>query len=332
MESTARPFVLDNTLGAAFVGMVVAATLHGVSCVQTLYYFTHQTDRWPTKLLVGSVMFFDTVHQALITHTVYTYVVTDWGNPRMLDNLVWSLLVEVLFNGLTALLVQSFLTMRVWKSNEQSELSSHRARGASREQPQITPSMINRSLKSLLVVAEFVCVLVFTAVSMRLETFTKLANLEILFSVNTGFLTSLCAVASLISITVAGHTFLYIAFFFCIGRLYTNSLLATLNARKMIRGSADGIHTTSENISLHKYGGGASRVSPSFVSPSRHHATNISIKIDTTKEFATDSDPDMEAMNEKSMRMSINDMPSLARNDTIPHHYTTEKEPGVVSI
>ncbi|KAG2012234.1 hypothetical protein CC2G_012267 [Coprinopsis cinerea AmutBmut pab1-1] len=355
MESTARPFVLDNTLGAAFVGMVVAATLHGVSCVQALYYFTHQTDRWPTKLLVGSVMFFDTVHQALITHTVYTYVVTDWGNPRMLDNLVWSLLVEVLFNGLTAFLVQSFLTMRVWKMSSRNYLLT--------------------GLVSLLVVAEFVCVLVFTAVSMRLETFTKLANLEalsitvnalaaagdvlitaalctilhrsrtgfqrsdtminklILFSVNTGFLTSLCAVASLISITVAGHTFLYIAFFFCIGRLYTNSLLATLNARKMIRGSADGIHTTSENISLHKYGGGASRVSPSFVSPSRHHATNISIKIDTTKEFATDSDPDMEAMNEKSMRMSqINDMPSLARNDTMPHHYTTEKEPGVVSI
>ncbi|KAG5641880.1 hypothetical protein DXG03_004020 [Asterophora parasitica] len=32
--------------------------------------------------------------------------------------------------------------------------------------------------------------------------------------------------------------------------LYSNSLLATLNARKMIRGSADGVHSTSENLSL----------------------------------------------------------------------------------
>ncbi|KAF8871080.1 hypothetical protein BD779DRAFT_1478451 [Infundibulicybe gibba] len=45
----------------------------------------------------------------------------------------------------------------------------------------------------------------------------------ILFVVNTGFLTSLCAVASLVSILVAGGTFLYIGFFFCIGRWGVNT-------------------------------------------------------------------------------------------------------------
>ena len=53
-------------------------------------------------------MFFDTVHQALITHTgmntsadldlpktdilyipVYTYTITNWGNTAELDKLVW---------------------------------------------------------------------------------------------------------------------------------------------------------------------------------------------------------------------------------------------------
>lgn len=33
-------------------------------------------------------------------------------------------------------------------------------------------------------------------------------------------------------------------------QVYTNSLLATLNARKMIRGSGDNIHSTSDNFSL----------------------------------------------------------------------------------
>jgi len=111
---------------------------------------------------------------------------------------------------------------------------------------------------------------------------------------------SLCAVASLITVScpsfspsfslltllpyhqfvVAGNTFLYIGFFFCIGRrkssplppwlrplshssnptliicrnplcviVYTNSLLATLNARKRIRSAGSAIHTPS-NISL----------------------------------------------------------------------------------
>lgn len=314
MSDLERPFQLDGTIGAVFIGMLVAAVLHGVSCVQAWYYYNHQSDKWPTKLLVASVMIFDTIHQALITHTVYTYCITQWGNPNQLGLLVWSLLVEVLFNGLTAVLVQSFLTMRVWLLSNRSYL--------------LTGTLV------LLVAAEFVSVIVFTAISIRLETFAKLANLEalsvtvnalaaagdvliaaslctilhksrtgfrksdtminklIMFAVNTGFLTSICACASLISITVAGHTFIYIAFFFCIGRLYTNSLLATLNARKHIRGTDhDGINSTSggqfsmsaRETTTHKLGSGG-------INSRKHHPANISINIQTTKDMVTDSD------------------------------------------
>ncbi|KAF8649291.1 hypothetical protein AX16_005895 [Volvariella volvacea WC 439] len=263
---------LGNTFGAALVGVIVAATLHGVSCVQAWYYYTHQTDPWAVKLLVGAVMLFDSVHQALISHTVYTYLVTNFNDPTRLGTIVWSIIVEVLFNGFTALLVQSFLTMRVWRLSNRN--------------PWVT------TLVLVLVLGEFGCVVAFTAMAIHFRTFEELATLKdlsiivnalaaagdvliagtlctllhcsrtgfhrsdtminklILFAVNTGVLTSLCAIASLVSIVVAGNTFFYIAFFFCIGRLYTNSLLATLNARKMIRGAADGIHSTSDNVSL----------------------------------------------------------------------------------
>ncbi|KAG6889776.1 hypothetical protein C0995_014706 [Termitomyces sp. Mi166 len=311
----ALPLVLDNTLGAAYVGVVVAAALHGVSCVQAWYYFTHQKDTWPTKTLVAAVMIFDTIHQILISHTIYIYLIKNYNNPPFLVNLVWSMLVEVLFNGLTALLVQGFLTLRVWRlSNRNIWLTS---------------------IVVLLVSAEFGCVVAFGTLSLQFKTFVELQQLKylsisvnalaaagdvlialilctllhrsrtgfhrsdtminklILFAVNTGFLTSLCAVASLISIVVAGKTFLYIAFYFCIGRLYSNSLLATLNARKMIRGSADGIHSTSENISL------SLRELPKNNAIFSRRPTNISIKINTTKEFATDSDQGHELHDEE---------------------------------
>ncbi|RDB27631.1 hypothetical protein Hypma_003292 [Hypsizygus marmoreus] len=319
----AQRLVLDNTLGAALVGVVIAATLHGglvfthmtlyrmltsaeVSCVQAWYYFTHQTDTWPLKTLVGAVMAFDTIHQILISHTVYTYVITNYNNPPQLDDLVWSMLVEVLFNAFTALLVQGFLTLRVWRLSNRNVWIT--------------------TLVATLVFGEFGCAMGFGILSLHLRTFAELARLEylsilvnalaaagdvliaailctllhrsrtgfhrsdtminklILFAVNTGFLTSLCAIASLISIVVAGHTFLYIAFFFCMGRLYSNSLLATLNARKMIRGAADGIHSTSENLSL------SLREFPKTGTVSSKRPTNLSIKINTTKEFTTDSD------------------------------------------
>ncbi|KAF8959577.1 hypothetical protein BDZ97DRAFT_1666845 [Flammula alnicola] len=321
-----RPFVLDNTyarfsrtfltatgsrttandsFGAAFIGLVIAAALHGVSVVQAWYYYGHQKDPWTIKLLVGAVMAFDTIHQALITHTVYTYTVTNWGNPIILERLVWS--VEVIFNGFTALLVQSFLAMRVWRLSNRKKILT--------------------GIVALLVLGEF-GMLHSTLYSLHLQTYAQLAELKylsilvnalaaagdvliaatlctllhfsrtgfhrsdtminklILFSVNTGFLTSLCAVASLVSIVVAGNTFLYIAFFFCIGRLYTNSLLATLNARKMIRTSGNGIHSGSDNLTL------SLREFPKNGPISSRRPTNISIKIDTTKEFITDSDQD----------------------------------------
>ncbi|KIK02541.1 hypothetical protein K443DRAFT_96699 [Laccaria amethystina LaAM-08-1] len=312
--SASPHFVLDNTFGAAFVGLVVAATLHGVSCVQAWYYFTHQDDQWPIRLLVGAVMAFDTIHQILITHTVYIYTISNWGNSKILGRLVWSMLVEVLFNGFTAFLVQSFLAMRVWRlSNRNPWLTllvclliagefgapfvhitfwvfAHAACNSG-----CSLSIIVNALAAAgdVLIAGTLCIILHRSRTGFHRSDTMINKL-ILFSVNTGVLTSLCAIASLISIVVAGHTFLYIAFFFCIGRLYSNSLLATLNARKMIRGAADGIHSTStcENMSLKSFSHNAKSKTGGVSSAAARRQANISIKIDTTKEFATDSDPE----------------------------------------
>lgn len=65
-------------------------------------------------------------------------------------------------------------------------------------------------------------------------------NRLILFSINTGLLTSMCAVLSLVTITVFPSTFIYMTFFVCVSRLYTNTLYATLNARRSnARGEAE---------------------------------------------------------------------------------------------
>ncbi|KAF8196892.1 hypothetical protein K438DRAFT_748607 [Mycena galopus ATCC 62051] len=329
---------LDKTLGVGFIGVVVAAGLHGVSCVQAWWYYTHQNDRWPLKLLVGAVLMFDTVHQALISHTLYTYLITNYDNAAELGQIVWSLLVEVLFNGLTALLVQSFLTLRIWRlSNGNIWLTG---------------------IALLLVSGEFGCVLAYVAFSLRLHTFLELAELKALsitvnalaaagdvfiagtltwllhrsrtgfhrsdtmirkltiFAVNTGAVTSLCAIGSLISICVAGNTFIYILFFFCMGRLYCNSLLATLNARKSIRGAADGIHTTSENLSLSLREFPKNTASLSMASK----RPNISIKIDTTQEFNRDGEDE-----EKAGSQSTASLRSKAS-----YSFASQKEPSAV--
>ncbi|KAJ8700628.1 hypothetical protein PTI98_003637 [Pleurotus ostreatus] len=297
---------IDNTMGAALIGCILAAALYGVSTVQTFFYFTHYSrDPWYTQQIVLAVWVFDTLHQALITHTVYHYVISNYFNPTALGNMIWSILLEVLVNGFIGLIVQSYLMHRIWR------LSGKK----------IWPLI----LIGPFIVGEFMCSLVFTILSLQMTTFAELTSLKglsmsvnvlaaagdllisiclvlmlhkrrtgfkksntiisrlIIFTINTGLLTTMCAIASLISILVWDTTLIYVSFFFCIGRFYANTLLATLNARSIIRSVGADSDTNSVPLSgrhasstLNKVGG--------------PKPTNISIQIDTAHEYMRDDD------------------------------------------
>jgi len=249
--------VLNDTLGAAYIGVVVSGCLFGVSWVQAWYYFTHQSDRWPLKALVSGVMLTDTIHQGLITHTVYTYTITNWGNAASFGKLVRTLLVQVLFSGFTTFMVQCFLATRIWRLSDRKVWLIF--------------------IILLLILGEFGVNLAYTIISLRFETFAQVTHLKavslsinalaaagdiviaaslcttlhhsrtgfhgsntiitklIVFSVNTGLLTSLCALASLVSILAWPTAFIYVTFFFCIGR----HSLYKLSARNSQRAEED---------------------------------------------------------------------------------------------
>ncbi|KAF5391194.1 hypothetical protein D9757_003147 [Collybiopsis confluens] len=342
---------IDNTMGAMFIGVLIAGILYGgkyftwmrtfsgapnciafhvAACIQAWYYYMHQKDRWPLRAVVGAVMICDTLHQALIAHTVYHYLVSNYANPPELANTVWSLLAEVLVNAVTTVLVQRqvfiiSLFPLVWQlSNGNIWIS--------------VPA-------GLLVVAEFVCTFIFSIIGYvffammnsdieaklaptssltRVKTYADLARLLtglsiavnvlaaagdtyiaalltvllnssrtgfsksnsiinklIIFAVNTGALTSLCAIASMISILSAPNTFIYISFFFCMGRLYANSLLATLNVRTLLRKSGGSAQASAETSSIP-----LSNYNTSVFQAQSQGA--ISVKIDTRREFMTD--------------------------------------------
>ncbi|KAL4269496.1 DUF6534 domain-containing protein [Pleurotus pulmonarius] len=296
---------IDNTMGAALIGCILAAALYGVSTVQTFFYFTHYSrDPWYTQQIVLAVWVFDTLHQALITHTVYHYVISNYFNPIALGNMIWSILLEVLVNGFIGLIVQSYLMHRIWR------LSGKK----------LWPLF----LIGPFILGEFVCSLVFTILSLQMTTFAELTSLKglsmtvnvlaaagdllisiclvlmlhkrrtgfkksntiisrlIIFTINTGLLTTMCAIASLISILVWDATLIYVTFFFCIGRFYANTLLATLNARSIIRNVGEEVDTNSVPLSGRHASSTLNKIGPK--------PTNISIQIDTAHEYMRDDD------------------------------------------
>ncbi|KZP05910.1 hypothetical protein FIBSPDRAFT_940265 [Athelia psychrophila] len=265
--------VLDNTMGATLIGVLVGSALWGVSAMQVWYYYaTYKEDVWYYKWLVAAVFTSDTIHQILISHSIYTYLITQFGNYVYLGEIVWSILLEVLFNGFTALLVQGFMTVRVFKLTPQKwrwpaaglivalvtgEFVSVVAYYAQGRYIKTFAGLVKLKTNSEAIngfgaAADVLIAAVMCVVLQRSRTGFKnsdtMINTLIMFTMNTGLLTSLCAVASLVSIVAAPNTFIYIAFFFNIGRLYSNSMLATLNARSVIRAQL----TETQSVSMSK--------------------------------------------------------------------------------
>ncbi|THU77207.1 hypothetical protein K435DRAFT_702890, partial [Dendrothele bispora CBS 962.96] len=249
-----------------------------VAWLQAFFYFNnYQNDSFYLRYAVLLVIFFDTTHQILISHTAYSYLVTNFNNPIFLTTCVWFCLVAS-FLYIVDLFSHSFLASRVWRCM----LSLHiciphfmilvvaefgmvphfciRLPGSNLCLVKINTFEelkelrgLSISVNALAAIGDVLIACSLIVLLQKSKTGFKrsdtMINKLILFTVHTGSITTLFAISSLISITVAPNTFVYIFFFFCIGRLYTNSFLATLNARHAIRNIGKTADTTS-NISL----------------------------------------------------------------------------------
>jgi len=308
MSAAPVQLFLDNTFGALLIGVFIAAALWGITCTQTFIYFNnYPNDTIGMKVLVFCVWLLDTTHQALICHTAYTYLVTHFAQVEFLGAMVNTLVIEVFFNGMVALLVQSFFARRVWI------LSKH--------------SVVLTGAVMLFVVAEFVAVFYYAARGSSFTTLGQLSELKALsitvnalaaagdlliavilcwilqtsrtgfsksdtvitkliaISINTGLVTSICAILSLITIVVFPNAFIYITFYFTLGRLYSNSLLATLNARKALRDATQDMSMSTRSGNNHRTGMGGLSMGGTMRNPK----TKMNIQVSTTR--TVDYDP-----------------------------------------
>ncbi|KAH8109884.1 hypothetical protein DFH11DRAFT_893616 [Phellopilus nigrolimitatus] len=293
-SATALP-ALDNTMGALFLGVVLAMALWGVGSVQVYYYFNmYPKDELWIKILVIVVWVFDSVHQGLITHTCYTYLITNYGNPLFLMHVVKSLVVMVLFSGIICLLVQSFLVHRVWKLSHKNifavsflmllvlgefiSVVIYFAKAAVFTSFAQLPSIFNESRSINILGAASDIMIAFTLIFLLQRSRTGFSRSEtiinrlILFTINTGLLTSLCALMSLIFVSLYPDAFIYISFFVCVSKLYSNTLYATLNARTSVGGV--GQHTSS--------GTAASSFQMGRLGPSSANVNKTPVNVNTT--------------------------------------------------
>ncbi|KAH8829263.1 hypothetical protein DL96DRAFT_1040808 [Flagelloscypha sp. PMI_526] len=311
---------LDDTMGAMLLGTIISAMLYGASVLQTVYYFVRYPNDSPSiKLLVLITIVLDSAHMAAIMHSMYWYLITQYYKPEMLQKLVWSVIVESIFTGITAALVQFFY---VWRVGFPLNLGLSKLIRFYRFG--LVSDLFLTLLISLLIVATSICGTTWVVLSLQMETYEHLLSISpltitinalstavdvlisgslviflalsrtgfrqtdsvisklILFFVNTGLVTSLCAVASIIALLARPRALIYAVFYFCIGRLYCNSLLAVLNGR-------ENLHTRSRVRGGRDQGHGMATIPTEFSSApaefyhcrSEDSSRKLTIQIDT---------------------------------------------------
>ncbi|KAF9219032.1 hypothetical protein BS17DRAFT_469268 [Gyrodon lividus] len=264
---------VDGTWGAGLIGLIVACILYGLTNVQTYFYYsTYTNDSLILKSLVALLWALDSAHTAIISHSIYFYVITGYGKPTV--TIIWSLPTEVFITATIAFIVQCFLMYRVWKMSGTSlrwvltiptlvlsafSLATGYAYGAKLVEikvltrvPEIV-SLINMALGSTVAVDVLITLFLSLTLYFNKTGITRsdsVINRLIVYTVNNGLLTSLCALLDVIVHSALPTTFAFLAFYFLLSKLYSNTFLSTLNARRSLRGRGEAPSGTALTLSF----------------------------------------------------------------------------------
>jgi hypothetical protein len=248
-----------NTIGALVFGWGFSSLIFGMLCIQVWrYYQRYPNDHWSYKVLVFTLWALEALHQAFIAHTTWYYVVQNFGDIFVfLKPPVWTICAQTMLGSLVGTIVKICFAMRVWKFSRGNYLVTgliifmviaqfataivytiHTFQLRVGQAGQI--KSIGSVALSLGLVTD-----VFTAASLsyflhKMRTGFKrsdtLINRLIIYSVNTGMLTSVFSASVLAMYNLMPENFIYIALYFILCKLFANSCVGTLNTRRFVHG------------------------------------------------------------------------------------------------
>jgi len=249
---------IRNTHGALLIGLVVSAVLFGVTIIQTWNYFWcyRGKDRKALQGLVAFVSVLDTVHTILCLYSVYWYLILNFGNIETLDVATWSMNIQVLTNCAIDFSVQLFYARRLYIMSNNIVLpviisilgavtfilanyftaKSFELERYSNFAPLVWTTCVGMGAASLadIIIALSMCWCLWHKRTGFQRTDSIIMSL-VSYCISSGLLTSILAIGTLVSFTVARFSLINEAFFWALGKCYVNSFLAILNSRNSLR-------------------------------------------------------------------------------------------------
>ncbi|KAH8818931.1 hypothetical protein DL96DRAFT_1820293 [Flagelloscypha sp. PMI_526] len=244
----------DLTIGGLFLGCSINLYLYGLVFNQYLAYKTTKfDDRIWLRVLVAILFVIDTSETAVSFYAVWYFMVENYTNPSVLNYIVWMLPFCCATTAISALGVQSFLINRLYRLTRRFWLYIVLIMAA------VVASVCGT-------IACIQCGIIFDAtklgpvIPLATVWMVTLASVDIIItvtlsralwrrrtglpgtntiihrciraSIQSGLFSSVFALANIAGFFFWNNTYVYLIFGWPSGRIYSNSLLHTLVARK----------------------------------------------------------------------------------------------------
>ncbi|KAF9512299.1 hypothetical protein BS47DRAFT_1345738 [Hydnum rufescens UP504] len=277
LESTSGA-LRNYTLGAVLVSIVVSASLFGILTTQCHYYALRfkQDPRW-LKCIVAALWIIDGTHQIIVSAIIIDYSVYHYGDFEYLLRGIWPISFSIMLEPLPALIVQLYFTYRFHHLSRKlrpvaafTAILSIVAFAMGEACGIITyafPRYAGKAqsftwLVATWLVIDCICVIVVTIAMARTlytsRTAFKPTNVLLvklmLWTVNTGALLTAFAVLEVLTFLLRKDSFIHLGANIVIAKIYSNTLLASLNQRgTLTKGGADALHL-SDNLAVSPVG------------------------------------------------------------------------------
>ncbi|PFH50198.1 hypothetical protein AMATHDRAFT_61536 [Amanita thiersii Skay4041] len=250
--------------GPQLLGNFFAYGLMGVLCVQLwVYSYQFPKDKRGIKCLVWIVFFVDILTTVLSSIAAWDDLVKGWGDDQVLRRWDWPIGVLTSLSGFVAFCVHGFFCWRMWSLNSRVQpifimtisivqwifatysgaLGLSIGRGRSTDLDPYVITWLGGSALCDVLITIFMCRILIGKGSNAAFKHTKDAmNLLVKVTIETGMATSIVAVIELILFSKFPKNNLHYLCFLFLSKLYSNTMLATLNTRKIISDVREG-HT-----------------------------------------------------------------------------------------
>lgn len=250
------PSAVMSIMQGPFCGALTTMLLYGVICMQTFRYWQAYDDRKILKCLVAFIWILETAHTSLTIYAVEFYLIMHFGDIRSLEYAVWIMPVSYIIGFIIAYAVNLYFIWRVLQLSQERWIAICFVIFATIRygfglancslsffypkwqifRERVYPTMVAGWVLSAVVdsAIAFTLCLYLRKRRTSMKRTDSILNRLLLYSINTGAVTSFCAVLVVIMFLVLPNNLAFIGFVQVQSKFYAISLLASLNNRQRL--------------------------------------------------------------------------------------------------